>query len=399
MDRLILEAADCFDGQRFLGPSTIQVENGVFHAILHGTALPSESLPPLFFDPVVPRERAAFVMPPMAEAHCHIFLEGDELDDAKRAEHLKAPRETLLATARKNLGKYRDAGITVLRDAGDIHGVNLAVRAVARDMGMTIHAAGAGLRRVKRYGSFMANEVADDLVGAVTRLAENADVIKIILTGIIDFANGVVKGAPQFTLEETQLIVDTAHALGKKTFAHCSGLDGLRVAVMAGVDSIEHGFFMNREILEGMARGNLAWVPTILPVHFQWEHPQYGGWDDATRGRLRDILDNHAECLREAESLGIRILAGSDGGSFGVRHGAGLLEELRLLRETGLSAETVLTAATSAPRQHFGLAGGFIRPGEPAEYLMLPASPRADFSILQNAARTLITPCAACPPV
>ena len=82
--------------------------------------------------------------------------------------------------------------------------------------------------------------------------------------------------------------------------------EGLAVAVAAGVDSIEHGFFMSRDVLARMRDRQLAWVPTFCPVHFQWAQPQAVGWNPNTVGNLRRILDAHAEHLRIARELGVR---------------------------------------------------------------------------------------------
>ncbi len=190
-----------------------------------------------------------------------------------------------------------------------------------------------------------------------------------MLSGIIDFANARVKGEPQFTHEELDLLVKCAKDYGLKTFAHCSGVDGLELAVNSGIDSIEHGFFMNEKILEQMGTKNIAWVPTFVPVEFQAREPQHAGWDENTVKKLREILDNHSNMLKYALRNGVRVMAGSDGGSFGVRHGHGLHEELQLMHNTGMSEEEVLASACSVPQKHFGLKGGFIRPGYRANFI------------------------------
>jgi imidazolonepropionase-like amidohydrolase len=362
-----------FDGTRIHrdGPYSIVVKNGIIAIAGHAESTPDDA------NGIC---RARFAMPSMVESHCHLFLDGDELDPAKRSAYLKGTRESMLETAFANVERYRGIGIRVIRDAGDIHGINHEVRDRVANSGMTVLSAGIGIRRRKRYGAFMAREIEhpSEIGPLVSECTRSADAIKIVLTGIIDFENGVVKDPPQFSVEEVREIVAVAHGSGLKTFAHCSGIEGLEIAVRGGVDSIEHGFFMTPSILDEMAEHRIAWCPTCIPVHFQWEKPEFAGWNQPTVSRLREILDNHEECLRYADRIGIEILAGSDGGSYGVQHGGGLLRELELLRKAGLSQDAVLKAVTSAPKRHFCLSGGKIVPGESADITLLDSSPCAE---------------------
>ena len=299
--------------------------------------------------------RCPFVMPGLVESHCHLFLDGTEVDTARRAAYLKSGFEEMLEVARRNARASLAAGITLVRDAGDRYGVNDAIKRELHSP--DIRSPGFAINSPGRYGSFMARSVADtnDVRNMVGKVAETADDLKILLTGIIDFANGCVLGAPQFGSTMLQDIVAAARESGLPTFAHCSGIDGLRLAVEAGVDSIEHGFFMDEATLAGMASKGIAWVPTFAPVKFQWEEPHYCGWNDATVGNLRRILDGHAEHVRRAAELGVAVIPGSDAGSHGVAHGTALIEEMLTLHECGMSMGTVLASATSLPRARWGV--------------------------------------------
>lgn len=333
--------------------------------------------------------RAAFAMPGLVEAHAHVFLDGDELDAAARARFLEAPRAAMLEVARRNLSSALRHGITLIRDAGDRYGVNHALRDELRDDPRPggasalpgLRSPGAGIRRPGRYGGFIAQEAADDaaIVAAVHRIADSgADDLKIILTGIIDFASGTVKGEPQFDERSLALLVRTARGRGLKTFAHCSGQPGLEAAVAGGVDSIEHGFFMSREILARMAEKGIAWVPTFSPVHFQWAHPEHAGWNAATVARLRQILDAHLEHVALAHRLGVDLVAGSDAGSPGVSHGRALLGELLFFLEAGVPLAAVLESATSRPRRLWNTGEARVRPGAPADLVLLAGDPFED---------------------
>lgn len=248
---------------------------------------------------------------------------------------------------------------------------------------------GSGIKRAKRYGAFMAGDVGDDdsIRQSVRALAAANDEVKIILTGIIDFEAGAVTDEPQFSLDEARLIVATAAACGRKTFAHCSGAKGLAIAARAGVGSIEHGFFMDRETLSIMRDAQVAWTPTFCPVHFQWAQPEAVGWSANTVGHLRRILDDHAEHLRLADAMGVPLLLGTDAGSMGVVHGQALCDEIARYREAGVSLARTLTAATAGNRRHFSAPDPVLKPGVPFEAVLLAKSPFEELAALRTPLR------------
>ncbi len=383
MNALAIIADGYFDGTRHheRGPFTFEVVDGRIEEVLSGDRsdalatrhrhLRGEELPVL---------RAPFVMPGLVEAHCHLFLDGAELDFEARKNYLNAPRETMLSVGRRSLEQNLAAGVTLIRDAGDIHGINAQLQAetAGRTGGSpVIISAGRALRKAGRYGSFMALEATDSasIVHLIHQLAPTAGQLKILLTGIIDFERGQMKGGVQFDLDETRLIVRTARELGLRTFAHCSGLDGLKIAVEAGIDSIEHGFFMTRDILFMMADKGIVWVPTFSPVQFQHRRPELAGWSADTVAGLRRILDNHREHLAFAAEIGVAIVAGSDAGSYGVPHGRGVIDELFFQHDAGLSIEQCLASATSVPRRVWGCEPADLAAGQRANLVALEGSP------------------------
>lgn len=385
MATLRLRADSYFDGTLHHpandGPYLMTIESGLIAAIdSRATDAP--------FD-----RQAAFVMPGLVEAHAHLFLDGGDLDFERRNAYLNASKDDMLKVARENIARNAAAGVTLVRDAGDRYGVNDAIRNEQRGAKVIVRSPGLGIKRPKRYGGFMARDIeaGGDVASVVADMAATADDIKIILTGIIDFAAGEVKGAPQFDEDELRAIVQTAHAGAKKTFAHCSGLAGLKVAVAAGVDSIEHGFFMTSDILDAMAQKRVAWVPTVSPVHFQWAHPELAGWDANTIGNLRRILDGHAEHIALAHRKGVELVAGSDAGSPGVVHGVALIDEIFHFLDAGVPMAAALEAATSRPRRLWGAPPADLKPGGKADLVLLDASPFDDRNALRRASAVLET--------
>ncbi len=369
-----------FDGSRHHtdGPFTLTVQDRRISEIRHGDALCAG----------MQVQRARFLMPGLVEAHSHLFLDGGEHDPTRRTAYLKAPRDEMLAVGRRSVRQSLAAGVTLVRDAGDIHGINLLLRAEQRDAKAlpTVLCAGRAIRNTRRYGSFMAQELTDQTrtEQLVSELAADADQIKILMTGIIDFEAGAVQGAPQFTQEQATQIVATARTHGLRTFAHCSGAAGIAIALAAGVDSIEHGFFVTREQLQIMADRAVCWVPTFSPVHFQWSRPEIAGWSAQAVGNLERILDDHWRQLDLAYRLGVPVLVGSDAGSMGVPHGRACVDELILMANAGVALDQLLHSATALPRRLWGSAPADIVPGNCAEFVMFDESPFDDLRALRS---------------
>lgn len=364
-----------FDGGRHhgRGPYALRFDGGVLRAI--EPAAPDTPLD------------AAFAMPTLVEAHAHLFLDGGVLALAARAGAMKADREAMLATARRSLAQARAAGIGLVRDVGDRYGINHQLRDETRGRdGIQVRSCGVALRRPGRYGGFMGHEVADDdaILAAVDTIAADGDDVKVLLTGIIDFARGTVPGAPQFDAEALRLITRRARTHGRPTLAHCSGLAGLEVAVAGGIGSIEHGFFMTRAILERMAGEGIAWVPTFAPVAFQGAEPQHAGWSPEIVATIARIVDSHREHVALAHQIGVPVLCGTDAGSHGVVHGRALAGEMTALLDAGLPMDAVLRAATSLPRRLWGASSNALVPGARPDVLLLAASPFRDPAALQK---------------
>ncbi len=371
-----LSVAEYFDGARRheAGPYTLHFDGG---GVLLGV------------EPAAPGTvaDAPFAMPSLVEGHAHLVLDGGVLDSGRRGAYLKSGVDAMLETGRRNLRQARAAGVGLVRDAGDRWGINHALREEcgARD-GIRVRSCGTGLRRPGRYGGFLAREVAadGDIVAAVRESASDCDHIKVVLTGIIDFAKGEVPGEPQFDRDALALVIRTARECGRPTLAHCSGLAGLEVAAAAGVDSIEHGFFMTRPVLERMAERGIAWVPTFSPVRFQHAEPGHAGWSPDAVRVIGDILESHRAHVALAHSLGIPIVCGSDAGSQGVEHGRGLIDEMTSMLELGLDMRSVLESATSLPRRQWGAASNDVVAGARPDLLVLAESPFRDRSALRR---------------
>lgn len=333
------------------------------------------------------------LLPGLVEAHAHLFLEGGELNLDKRSAYLKQTPEDFLKCARSRLEKIVRLGVIAVRDAGDKHGVGLALSklyaGVNRPMMPYLDSPGAAIHHQGRYGSFMADPI-ENFVSpkqcVEARVKSGADRIKLITTGIINFKMGAVTTEPQMTTAEVSEIVAAAKSFGKQTFAHASGDAGIERAIDGGVDSVEHGFFVRDDQFAEMRDRQIAWVPTFAPVQEQVDHAEAMGWDGEVVSNLNKILEQHAASLVKAHEMGVQIIAGSDAGSVGVAHGIGFLRELELMERAGLSPLAVINAATgtSSSRLAFGEKFGQIKPGFQSRFILTCHSPLESVSNLRK---------------
>lgn len=347
----LLDAHLVYDGTRILHTGTAAPAAGLLRP---GQTAPDLHLP------------AHTALPGLIDAHTHLFLEGGEENPAARSACLKLPEAELHARATARLARLVALGVIAVREAGDKAGVGLALqarwRSAARGIMPYVDAPGAAINHQGRYGSFMSRPTEEQGSPEATvteRIAAGAHRIKLIATGIINFEKGAVTAKPQMSAPELMQFADASRAHGKQTMVHCSGHDGVANCIAARVDSIEHGYFIDDDQLAQLRDLDLAWVPTFAPVQYQVDHATALGWSDLIRENLRRILDGHARSLARAGQLGVRIVAGSDSGSHGVPHGWGLLKELELLQQAGLSAAQVLHSATGASAVRLGYAEDF----------------------------------------
>ena len=295
------------------------------------------------------------VLPGLIEAHSHLFLEGAPVDFESRKTYLAQSDEFMLEEARGRLEKLLRLGIMAMRDGGDNRKVGLALKRAYENRDETgaliplIDSPGAGIHHEGRYGSFMGEPLEDhaNIEECVAQRCEaGADRIKLIATGIISFKKGAVVTPPQSSLEEVREVVAAARKHGKPTLAHASGEAGIENVIEGGIDTVEHGFFITRDQLAKMRDRQIAWVPTFAPVQIQIERADEMGWDEATVGRLRKIIDGHRCSLQLARTMGVPVLGGCDCGSCGVPHGLGLFYELECMAETGMSPLELINTVT-----------------------------------------------------
>ena len=256
------------------------------------------------------------------ECHAHIIMNGVNYRQAIDM-HKYGPDGQII---REHLKAYQDRGITFVRDGGDALGVSMRAKERASEYGIDYRTPIFAIHKEGHYGSIVGKSFAtmrefhDRVLEAKNA---GADFIKIMTTGIMDFnAHGAVTGTP-LDAAEVKEMVHIAHEEGLAVMSHTNGNYGVQAALSAGVDSLEHGNYMNEESLVMFAESDTVWVPTLVTVRNLLGDGRYE--DDA----LKPIVESAEENIRKAFQLGVKVALGSDAGAYRVIHGKGIQDEVQ----------------------------------------------------------------------
>jgi imidazolonepropionase-like amidohydrolase len=175
------------------------------------------------------------------------------------------------------------------------------------------------------------------------------------------------QGPPQFPQEQLKALVAAAHQAGRPVMVHANGETAVRMAIAAGCDSIEHGYFMGHDNLHRMADHGIVWVPTIIPMVAL---AQAEGLTPSQRDVARRTSDHQLEQVRHGQTFGVRMGLGTDAGSQGVDHGLAVRRELQLLASAGLDVAAAVRCATGQAAALLGLGDrGALIPGRRADFI------------------------------
>lgn len=231
--------------------------------------------------------------------------------------------------------------------------------------------------------------VADGAVAVRAKVREmiraGADTIKTATTGGVSSPRHGPKDA-EYSREELEALVDEAHAQGKRVMCHALGGPGLELAVDCGVDSIEHGGYLDEhpKAITRMAQQGTYYVPTYsVYTHHRKSPVEY------MRQRANDMVQHHLKSLTVALDAGVKVVMGTDAG--GWVHGRNMTE-LELLVEAGMKPMDAIVASTGEAAQCIGLGAdvGTIEPGKYADLLVVDGDPLSDIGVLQREERLLL---------
>ena len=247
-----------------------------------------------------------------ADCHMHMILDGYEWKGAI-ARHKEKPDEDFIHQV---LATYQKLGYTYLRDGGDRWDAGKRAREIAKEYGITYRTPLAPLCKQGHYGAFigLAWENYREYRDLVVRHRENgADFIKIMISGLMDFDHFGVLSEEPLMAEEIGELIHIAHEEGFAVMAHCNGARTAEAAALAGVDSIEHGAYLDQDALAAMEDNGVVWVPTLSAVG---NLRNKGRFDE---NAVRKILDSALENVSRYKGL---LAAGTDAGAWAVPHGS-----------------------------------------------------------------------------
>ncbi|MFK7603576.1 amidohydrolase family protein [Deinococcus sp. SM5_A1] len=332
--------------------------------------------------------QGAYVTPGLIDMHVHLVWDGSS-DPASVVER-DGEQLTTLRAIDHGLQELR-AGVTTVRDLGGNWNVPLAVAKAIRARylpGPNVIAAGKTVIMTGGHDPFW-GEMADGevaLTAAVRRQAYlGAQCIKVAATGgVYGRPDGEEIGQSELTFEELRAVATEAHRLNLKVAAHALGREGIHAAVRAGIDTIEHGTFLDEAIINDMLQAGTALCPTLLVYRTIAEGAQHGIPAYAVEKAQRAV-DAHRTSFQAALKAGVHIVAGSDAGSPATPHGA-LIDELLLMHESGMDAAAALRSATSGAAHTLGLGRrlGQIAPGFTADLVVYGENPITQLTALRS---------------
>jgi imidazolonepropionase-like amidohydrolase len=373
------------------GPSTVIVRDGRISEVRDGLIAPESGARLIDL-------KEQFVLPGLIDMHVHISS-----DDNLLRSRLEGPGrdvEDVFVIAQGNARRTLEAGFTTVRDLGGDGRTTATLRDAINDgliVGPTIIPAGTmvsvtgghggvnGLNRTftRALAAERTNtcDGADSCAQAVrAQISVGAEVIKFAATGGVrsNVAGGLGR---QMSDAEMTAIVDTAHSFGRKATAHAHGKDGVDAALRAGVDSIEHGSFIDEETVRLFKTANAALVPTLVAPIAALAQARRGDAPAPQLAKAEAAAAAHSLSIARAVKAGVRILFGTDSGV--APHGDNA-REFALMVKAGMSAADAIKAATSDNARELDRPIGAIQPGLDADIIAIAGDPLVDVTALET---------------
>ena len=297
--------------------------------------------------------------------------------------------------AQKHCKEYLQSGVTFIRVVGTEENYDLQIKeAIQNDViqGPHMYCAGKMICMTGGHGWQEGIEAdgKDACLKAVrTQLKAGVDLIKMMATGGV-MTKGVEPGNAQFTVDEMKIMVEEAHKAGRKTATHAQGLQGIKNALYAGVDSIEHGCFLDDECLELMKQQNTFLVPTLCAPQCIIDKGVENGVAKYAVDKTLKVKDAHVESVQKAYDKGIQIALGTDAGTpFNYHNNTAY--EMELLARLNIPNMDILKIATINSAKCVGVEKdyGSIEVGKQADLVCLEENPLDNISNVRKINRVI----------
>ena len=345
----------------------------------------------------------ATLLPGLMDAHTHLSDPFERDYRVQELNLLKKPVSERTLDAVDVVRRTLMAGFTTVRDLGSADLIDVGLRnAIAAGkipgprMLVSVHALGSTGGHCDPFAGFAPgifgreSGINDGVINGAeaARLAvrynvnHGADVIKTCATGgVLSLTDDV--DTPQLTQAELDALVDEAHALRRKTAAHAHGASGAKRAIRAGIDSIEHGTFLDDEALEVMKARGTYYIPTLMAAQGLKERLSDGYLPPAVETKARAAMAALDATVRKAIAKGVKIGVGTDAAVY--PHGRNAGELVRLV-ELGMKPVDALKAATSGDAQLLGVEDrtGTLEPGKLADIVAVPGNPLETISQVEK---------------
>ena len=320
--------------------------------------------------------RARTLIPGLMDCHVHYSSPGGPEWIARFTDPLPEISMRAIELAEASLR----SGVTTARDVGAPQGVSIRLARAARAgeiRAPNIRAAGTWIAHRGTYVSFARQfGEADELRNAIrTEIEAGVDLIKVALAGWNEGARP--QDAPDILFDKKLLAVavEEAHKAGFKIACHANDPTSCRIAAHAGVDSLEHGMFLEAGDLEAMAKNKTYLVPTMSVWDAMLYYSRAVDWPEARRKRAEDLRQGSCVAVTAAIKVGVNIALGTDAGGGAARHGR-IAREAELMVECGMEPGDALLAATSNAAKLIGEGErGTIEEGKIADMVLLDANP------------------------
>ena len=324
--------------------------------------------------------------------NCHVHM----CSDAGNGRREQISDASAAIRGIKNLRTLVNSGVTYIRDAGsphyidiDLHEAQLRGDIVAPEM----QTAGRCICMTGGHGHDNGREAdgPDDYRKAAReQLKAGATGIKVMATGGV-MTKGVEPGSPQLTEEELRAAIEEAHKAGAKSFTHAQGMTGIKNALRAGVDSIEHGFFMDDWCFDFMKEHNVFFVPTLAAPYWIKVNGTAAGIPDYMVRKVENTIEAHQDTFRRAHKAGVKIALGTDAGTPFNKYDLTCYECV-LMVENGMTPMEAIQCGTinAAELMSVDATHGSITPGKRANFAIFEEDPLEDIHALLNCAMTVI---------